>query len=202
MAKPRAVFRPARPDAVEDVQGMLRIYAPHVTDSAVSFEFDVPAPEAFAERCRGISVRYPWLICEAGGSIAAYAYASPAFSRAAYQWGADVSVYVDAAWQRRGIAAALYACLEELLTAQGYYTLYACITASNTVSCAFHEKWGYHRIGLWRNSGYKLGQWHDVVWYEKALRAYGPNPAPPTPFPCLDAPRVTDILRRHAASVR
>lgn len=201
MAHPHVVFRPARLDTPEDVQEMLRIYAPHVTASSVSFEYDVPAAPAFAERCRSISARYPWLVCATEGGIAAYTYASPAFSRAAYQWGADVSVYVDTAWQRRSVAAALYACLEELLVLQGYYTLYACITASNKPSCAFHEKWGYQRIGLWRNSGYKLGQWHDVVWYEKALRAYGPNPAPPVPFPHLAPARVADILSRHAQTV-
>lgn len=202
MAHPSVVFRPARPDDVGDVQAMLRIYEPHVTQSSVSFEYTVPASEDFAARCRSVGAHYPWLICEVQGHCAAYAYASAAFSRAAYQWGADVSVYVDAAWQRRGVAGALYACLEELLLLQGFYTLYACITASNTASRALHEACGYRCIGEWRNSGYKLGRWHDVVWYEKALRPYALDPAPPVAFPALAVKTVKDVLRRHAAAVR
>ena len=38
---------------------------------------------------------YPYLVCEADGKILAYAYAHRFHERAAYQWDAELSVYVE-----------------------------------------------------------------------------------------------------------
>ena len=36
-----------------DAPALLAIYAPYITDTAVSFEYDVPSVEEFADRIRG-----------------------------------------------------------------------------------------------------------------------------------------------------
>lgn len=187
----RGVLRFARP---EDVSRMLDIYAPHVTDGVASFEYAAPTAAQFAQRVARIVQEFPWIVCEVEGRVAGYAYASHAFERAAYQWDADVSVYLDAAYQRRGLARLLYRGLEALLSAQGYYTLYACITACNAASIALHEACGYARIGLWRASGFKHGRWLDVAWYEKRLRVPEGAPIPPCPYPQLPADVAARLL--------
>ena len=162
-----------------DVAAMLGIYAPYIKETSITFEYDVPSPEQFAQRFRGISARYPWLVWEEDGRILGYAYADTAFVRAAYAWDADMSVYLDRDARGRGIGSALYGCLEEILRNYGYHNLYALITADNLPSVRFHEKRGYVRLGTLVRSGWKVGKWHDVDWLGLRLRpAEAPGEAP------------------------
>ncbi len=77
-----------------DIKRMLEIYTPFITQSAISFETEVPSLNAFTERFTKITEHYPWLVCEIENTIIGYAYASKHSERAAYNWSANVSVYV------------------------------------------------------------------------------------------------------------
>ncbi len=168
-----------------DAERMAEIYAPFVTDTSISFEIEPPTAEQFRERIRSTLIRFPWLVTEVDGRIAAYAYATRHRERAAYQWSVDVSVYVDPAYHRRGIGAALYRRLFEIVRAQGYYNAYAGVALPNEASVSIHESLGFQLIGTYRHTGYKFGKWHDVAWFQLTLREPAPNPAPPIAFPSL-----------------
>jgi L-amino acid N-acyltransferase YncA len=173
------VVRVARPsdDAI-----LAAIYAPHVEQSATSFELEAPSPKEMAARIRGTLDRYPWLVAERDGTILGYAYATEHRARRAYQWGVEVSVYIRDDAQRQGVGRQLYTRLFELLRQQGFYTAYAGITLPNPASVGLHEALGFLPVGVYRNAGFKLGTWHDVGWWQLALQPVPPNPSPPTPF--------------------
>lgn len=84
-----------RPVALTDAAAILDIYSPYIKNTVMTFETDVPAVEEFAARIDGIRSRYPYLVCEIGGKVAGYAYASQHQARSAYRYSVDVSVYVD-----------------------------------------------------------------------------------------------------------
>ena len=48
----------------QDAARILEIYAPYITDTVISFEYEVPTPEEFAARVEAISSRYPYLVYE------------------------------------------------------------------------------------------------------------------------------------------
>ena len=178
-----------------DVPGILGIYRYYVENTSITFEYDTPTEEAFLTRFERITSQFPYLVAEEDGRIAGYCYAAPAFERAAYQWDADISVYIHEDYQRRGIARALYLAMHELLALQGYYTVYALITGSNERSLAFHKALGYREVGRLPKSGFKFGAWQDVYWMEHELRAREGEPLPPKPFHALCAETVENILR-------
>ena len=60
---------------VEDAGRLVEIYSYYITDTAVSFEYEVPTVEEFAERIRRISAKYPYLVCEKDGYVVGYVYA-------------------------------------------------------------------------------------------------------------------------------
>lgn len=158
------------------------IYAPAVRDSAVSFEEIPPGPEEVAERIAATLETHPWLVCESADGLTGYAYAGPHRRRAAYRWSVDVSVYVDARYHRRGIARGLYESLFAVLGLQGHYNVYAGIALPNLASVAFHRALGFEPIGIYRNVGYKAGEWRDVQWWYRPLRRHTSDPDPPTPL--------------------
>lgn len=92
----------------QDAARMAEIYRPSVELSPVSFETEPPAAAEMQRRIEETLVTHPWLVCEHGGWVIGYAYASAHRSRAAYRWSVDTSVYVDAAYHRRNVARALW----------------------------------------------------------------------------------------------
>ncbi len=176
------MIRDARQD---DCSAMCAIYLPYVRDTAITFEEALPTEETFINKLAHLTPHYPFFVYEAEGQIAAYAYASPFRERAAYRWGAELSVYVAPPFHSQGIGKALYKALLDALTQRGFQTAYGVITLPNEKSLRLHEHFGFERVGVLHNTGYKLGRWLDVIIFEKALGDYPEAPAwqPPRKTP-------------------
>lgn len=164
----------------QDAPAIQAIYAPFVQETAVSFEVDVPTIAEMAGRMEKGLTLFPWLVCEReSGGVVGYVYASRHRERAAYQWGVDVTVYVHPEGRRGGVGRGLYTALFALLRLQGFYHAYAGIALPNVASVALHESLGFTPIGIYHQTGYKLGKWHDVGWWELVLQPHIENPLPP-----------------------
>ena len=150
-----------------DIPAMLNIYAPYILNTTFTFEYTVPTEAEFSTRFADITRQFPWLVWEENGKVTGYAYASAPFTRAAYQWCAEPSIYLSPEIQGKGIGRKLYLALEQLLKQQGYRVLYALITQENLTSLAFHKKLGYTQIALLPDCGWKFDRWLGVVWMEK-----------------------------------
>ena len=179
-----------RTAAEDDAEKLLSIYAPYVEKTAITFEYEVPDCEEFKNRIRYTLEKYPYLVAETENEIAGYAYASPFKGRAAYDWAAEVSVYVKEAVRGQGIGKALYNALEEILKKQNIINLNACIVYPHPQSEAFHERMGYKRAAHFTKCGYKLGKWHDMIWMEKLLMEHPAVPAAVIPFSLLQGAQI------------
>ena len=176
-----------------DIPAILEIYAPYVENTAISFEYTVPATEAFADRFHAITAQFAWLVWEENDTILGYAYGSLPFERAAFGWCAEASIYLRPEARGRGIGRALYCALEEILKLQGYVKVYALVTTANEPSVRFHLACGYHLTAEMPACGFKLGAWHGLLWLEKAL-----NPVEmPTKHP-VSVNYVVDFDRKFA----
>jgi phosphinothricin acetyltransferase len=178
----------------EDHAAALAIYAPYITGTAISFEYEPPTAAQFSARISRISRSCPWLVAEADGLVAGYAYGSPHRERAAYRWSVECSVYVDPKYQRMGIASALYRKLLELLGLQGYVNVLAGLTLPNEKSLHFHTSMGFEPVGVYPRTGYKLGRWHDVLWMSLSLGPHLSDPPPPRPWTAMDASSLHRLL--------
>jgi phosphinothricin acetyltransferase len=154
-----------------DAAELAAIYAPYI-QTPISFEYEAPDAEEFARRIRAFADYFPFLAAERGGEILGYAYAHRYAERAAYQWSAELSVYVKEGYSRLGIGTKLYKVLIELLRMQRFQTLYARISASNATSIAMHKALGFEVVGMHTRTGYKLGAWHDVATLEMPIGSY------------------------------
>lgn len=168
-----------------DLPQMLAIYAPYVKNTTNSFEYTVPSPEEFARRFREKTAHFPWLVWEENGQVLGYAYGSNPFERAAYQWCAEVSVYLHPDVHGRGIGKSIYRVLEALLQLQGYRKIYAIVTSENTNSLAFHRAVGYTQTAAFPNCGFKFGRWLGTFWLEKCLDSGEMPTCPPISINCI-----------------
>ncbi len=165
-----------RPVSVNDTEELLKIYTPYVTETAITFEYDVPTADEFRKRIEGILEKYPYIAAVESGEIIGYAYAGVFKTRAAYDYDVEVTIYIKKEHRRSGVGKLLYSKLEQLLKKQGITNLYACIACTETEdeyltndSVKFHERMGYRLVGTFKQCGYKYNRWYDMVWMEKII---------------------------------
>jgi len=161
----------------EDCPALLAIYAQYIhTD--ITFEYELPSREEFSRRIASFSGFYPYLVLEEEGRPVGYAYAHRIWERAAYQWDAELSVYLSRDAAGKGLGKRLCTVVLELLRLQGIRTVYSLVTSPNPASEKLHDSLGFRRIGAHEKTGYKNGHWIDVIWFEKHLNSFEGQPQP------------------------
>ena len=110
-----------------DAEALLKIYAPYVEHTAITFEYEVPSVEEFRSRIRHTLEKYPYLVAEEDGELLGYAYVGPFHDRSAYDWAVETSIYVDERKIHKGVGGKLHDALEQALKIQGILNMNACI---------------------------------------------------------------------------
>jgi phosphinothricin acetyltransferase len=174
-------------DPAADAGACAAIYRPYVEASAISFEEAAPDAEEFRRRIESYGASHAWLVAEAGGAVAGYAYACAFNERLVYRWSAGVSVYVAEDRRGQGIGRALYTQLFDRLRARGFRMACAGITLPNEASVRLHESLGFEPVGVYREIGWKQGRWWDVGWWQLELAPAGEG-APAEPLPPTEPP--------------
>ena len=174
---------------LSDAARLVEIYAPYVTDTAITFEYEVPSVEEFRGRIEKTLEKYPYIVAVQNSRILGYTYASAFARRAAYNWSVELSIYLDMEIRRQGIGGRLYKAMEEILKEMHILNMNACISwpkaedeylTKNSVQ--FHEHMGFRLAGEFHDSGYKFGRWYNVVWMEKMIGEHTDQPLPVLTF--------------------
>ena len=184
--------------SADDADGIRAVYAPFVS-TPVTFEEEVPSREAYRKRIESICEKYPCLVAEEGGRIVGFAYAHELRERIAFQWNAELSVYLAPAAQGRGAGSRLYAALIELLRLTGIKAVYGVVTSPNPASERLHSAFGFALMGVQPHAGFTCGAWHDVAWYVREIAPFEDAPAPPAPFPTYASAhpdQVSEVIAR------
>lgn len=165
-----------RPAAVSDAEQLLKIYAPYVEKTVISFECEVPTIEEFEKRIKNTLKSYPYIVAEQEGRILGYAYAGAFKARAAYDWSVETTIYLDKNVQKKGLGKRLYLALEDICKHMGILNMYACIGYPEVEdeyltknSADFHEHLGYRLVGEFKQCGYKFDRWYNMIWMEKMI---------------------------------
>ncbi len=157
----------------EDAERIQEIYSPYVADTTISFEITVPNKLEMKRRIeKALSNEFPYIVAEnETGTVVGYAYADKFGEREAYRYSFIVSIYLDMEVRSRGIGQKLYDELEKRMKKMGIVQVVSAITGKNQKSLKFHEKNGFIKIGHFPNVGYKMGEWHDIIWMNKTINS-------------------------------
>lgn len=176
----------------EDVSAILDISNWAAVNTPANFALEPETLATWEESWRETHEMYPWVVAEGEtgganersekstlpltpslkgrGDILGFAKASPWKGRCAYNWSAEVTVYVHPEHHGKGIGKVLYGKLFPLLKAQGYRTLLGGITQPNEASVRLHESFGMKRVAMFETIGWKFEKWHDVGYWQLILR--------------------------------
>jgi phosphinothricin acetyltransferase len=163
--RPELQVRPATEDDLAHVRQIVNYF---IENTVTNFRTEPQSLDEWRDAWRRLHSRFPWLVA-ADDRIVGVAYAAPWNDRAAYQWTAEATVYVDPSSQRRGVGDALYTELLGRLRGQGFHSVVAVIALPNDPSVRLHERHGFVQVGQLIEAGYKRGAWHDVGFWQCTL---------------------------------
>jgi len=155
----------------DDAPSINRIYRDHVVYGTASWELTPPDDDEMRRGMRAILDQgYPYFVATVDDQVIGYSYASSYRPRPGYRFTVENSIYVDAAYQRRGIARQLMARVIDACTERGFRQMIAVIGDSeNVASIQLHRSLGFVQVGLLPTIGFKHGRWLDGVLMQRAL---------------------------------
>ena len=160
-----------RPANRKDLREILEIYNEAVLNTTASYDYEPRTLEHrtqwYEERAKA---RYPIFVAEDGkGQVVAWSALNPFHSRIGYQFTAENSVYVAAEHRGKGIGKLLMPPLIEGAKARGLHAIIAAIDAQNEASIRLHAQFGFEKVALLKEVGFKFNRWLDVVYMERLV---------------------------------
>ena len=159
-----------RPLTSDDAEAICAIYNYYVENTAVTFEEQAVSIQEMERRIRGITAKYPALVCEEGAEISGYAYVNKYKERSSYRYTAELSIYLKKGREGKGLGSRLMGWLFEELKKTEIHALVSGITLPNERSVALHEKFGFTKAAHFKEVGFKMDCWRDVGYWELILK--------------------------------
>lgn len=150
------------------------IYQKGISTGHATFEEKVPGWQIWdtdhLTKCR--------FVARSDRSILGWAALSSVSGRCIYSGVAEVSVYVDPIFQKKGIGTSLLSALVIASEKNEIWTLQAGIFPENQASLHLHKRHGFREVGRREklgkmNFGELKGIWRDVILMERRSRIVG-----------------------------
>jgi len=154
-----------------DIARVSEIFGWYAVNSVATFE-EVPRAE---QEWRALSTTLaelglPFLVAEADGVVAGYAYAGPWRRKPAYRHTVEDSVFITPELTGRGIGRRLLAALLVAAANAGARQMIAVIAdTGDDASANLHASFGFAHAGRLTSVGYKHGRWIDTLLMQRAL---------------------------------
>lgn len=160
-----------RPATHADLSGISEIYNEAVLNTTASYDYEP----------RSLEHRVAWLddhlasnfpvfvavneVCRVVG----WSSLSRFHDRVGYRFTAENSVYVAADQRGKGIGTLLMPPLIDGARERGLHAIVALIDAKNESSIRLHARFGFERVGLLKQVGFKFNRWLDVAYMERLV---------------------------------
>jgi L-amino acid N-acyltransferase YncA len=160
---------PVRDADPADLDRIAAIYDEQVRTAVSTFDLEPPPLDQWSAKVASTRPGDHFLVAEDEGRVLGFAYSSTYRPRPAYDRTREVSVYLDEAARGRGLGRQLYAELLTRLRADGVHTALAVIAQPNEASEALHRGFGFERVGVLPEVGWKFDRWVDTAFWALSL---------------------------------
>ncbi|HTZ82268.1 MAG TPA: GNAT family N-acetyltransferase [Candidatus Acidoferrales bacterium] len=154
-----------------------QIYAEGIATGNATFETELPDwqkwDSSHRKDCRLIAVAGADEALSGSVRVFGWAALSSVSTRHVYRGVAEVSVYVAASSQRKGMGKALLEALIQESELNGIWTLQAGIFPENKASVGLHKSCGFREVGIRRKIGALSNTWRDVLLLERRSSKVG-----------------------------
>jgi L-amino acid N-acyltransferase YncA len=154
-----------------DAAAIATIYNQGIEDRSATLETQVRTADERAEWLATRGARHPVLVAvDSMRTVVGWGSLNEFNPRTAYDYVADLSVYVERVQRGRGIGDALLHALEVRAQEIGYHKIVLAAFPKNTAGMRLYVRHGFATVGIYHEQGMLDGQWVDVIIMEKILR--------------------------------
>lgn len=147
-----------------DGTSVLEIFGEGILQGNATFDTQIPEWEAWDSNhfpnCR-------WVLLDEMQQVVGWAALKPVSSRACFRGVAEVSIYLSASAQGKGLGKMM---LQKLILdseANGFWTLQSGIFPENIASIKVHESLGFKTVGRREKIAQLNGIWRDIILLER-----------------------------------
>jgi phosphinothricin acetyltransferase len=158
--------RKAREDDLDTIQ---RIYNDEILTGVATWDEEPWSMERRQAWFKEHGDLTPVLVAEEGGKVAGFAYLTLMSQKRGYRFAREDTIYIDPAFQGRGIGKVLLEALLDEARRIGVRLVFASIEATNMTSIALHERFGFRVVGTLENAGFKFGAWRSTTYMQLDL---------------------------------
>jgi phosphinothricin acetyltransferase len=152
---------------LEDTQAILDIINYNILHSTALYDYNIRTLEQQQAIIDDkLAKNFPIVIAENEGVVAGFGMYGEFRFKEAYKFTVEHSVYVNNAFQGKGIGKVILEQLIDIAKEQGVHTMIAVIDAENESSVAFHEKYDFKIVGVIKESGWKFERWLHSVFMQ------------------------------------
>jgi phosphinothricin acetyltransferase len=156
--------------SLDDSEAIRAIYNREVLGSTVTFDLVPRTSEDQIAWMDEHSGAHPAVVAvNDHGRVSGFGSLSPYRPRPAYRTTVEDSVYVDPAFQGKGVGRGLLHELIGLAESHGFHAVIGRIVSGHEASIALHRSCGFEAIGVEREVGRKFGRWLDVVLMQRLV---------------------------------
>lgn len=166
LTRPVLYIRPARPNDGVDIA---RIYNQGIRDRLATLETRERTTEDRVTWLTERSARFPVLVAVDAQGVVGWLSLNPYSPRDAYQYVADVSIYVDRRTRRMGVGGRLLQTGLAVARRQGFHKLVLTLFPENQAARALYLRHGFHSIGILREQGLLDGRWRNTEMMDVLL---------------------------------
>lgn len=165
---PEVLIRRANRD---DCAAILGIYNHAVLHTTASYDYE---PRTLAQRLEWFDAHQrddlAIFVAEAsGGEVVGWSALNKYHDRVGFRFTAENSIYVAESWRGRGLGSLLLEPLIRAAEARGLHAIIAAIDAENATSVRLHARFGFEKVGHFREVGFKFDRWLDVVYMQRLI---------------------------------
>jgi phosphinothricin acetyltransferase len=163
---PALLMRPARwPDLpmIRDIRNQ------GIVDRVASLDAEPHSPQETHLWFSTHGPRHPVLVAEVAGCIVGWASLNLFNPRKAYQYVADLSVYIERQQRGKGLGGQLLETVIRLGRELDYHKIVLSAFPFNTAGIRLYERHGFTTVGIYKEMGKLDGRWIDTIIMEKLL---------------------------------
>ena len=154
----------------EDLPAMLEIYNEMILNTLAVWHEQA---HTLAMRKEWFALKkeqgFPVLVAESQGVILGFATIATFRPWSGFRFTVENSVYVRPENRGQGVAKLLLPALIDAAKQLNIHAIVAGIEATNDISIALHEKFGFIEVAHFKEVGFKFGRWMDLKFMQLTL---------------------------------
>lgn len=161
--------QPLRTARFDDMPAIQAIRNASIADHIATLDTEPHTAEDTQRWFHQYGPRHPILVANINGTLAGWASLNTFNARRAYQYVADLSVYIVRPWRGQGIGTLLLQAIIQLARQLEYHKIVLSAFPFNTAGMRLYERHGFRVVGIYKEMGWVDDQCVDTIIMEKLL---------------------------------